>query len=201
RPVPPRDDISALRRSLEPDGVVWLESLREHDVAEFVANAVGGAPGPRLLRLAAGAAGNPLYLTELVDALARARALTVEDGVIEPTGKRAPESLPAAIADRLEFLSTPARTALRAAALRGGEFSIAELAAVCGQRVNELVPVLDEAILAGVLHQHDGELAFRHPLIRTALYDGMAPGLRAAWHREAARALAESGAGPDRVAR
>ena len=44
-------------------------------------------------------------------------------------------------------------------------------------------------------------LGFRHPLIRAALYDEMPAPVRAAWHRDAGRALAEAGAPADRVAR
>ena len=44
-------------------------------------------------------------------------------------------------------------------------------------------------------------LGFRHPLIRAALYDDMPAPVRAAWHRDAGRALAAAGAPPDRVAR
>jgi DNA-binding CsgD family transcriptional regulator len=44
-------------------------------------------------------------------------------------------------------------------------------------------------------------MAFRHPLIRAALYEEMPAPVRAAWHRDAGRALAEVGAPADRVAR
>ena len=44
-------------------------------------------------------------------------------------------------------------------------------------------------------------LGFRHPLIREALYEKMSALVRAAWHRDAGRALAAAGAPADRVAR
>jgi DNA-binding CsgD family transcriptional regulator len=200
RPVPRREDIIALRRLAEPDGLIRLHSLTDVEAAQLVEQAVGGTPGARLLELAEGAAGNPLYLTELVDALMRSRALTAGDGYVEAVGQP-PESLAAAIADRLEFLSLAVRDVLRAAALLGEEFSVVELAPVCGRRVGDLLPVLDEAILAGVLLDNGSGLAFRHPLIRAALYDAMPATLRAAWHRDAARALAEDAARAEWVAR
>ncbi|HET8660549.1 MAG TPA: AAA family ATPase [Micromonosporaceae bacterium] len=201
RPVPRRDDLVALRRAVEPDGLLQLPNLSLAEVAEFVAGAVGGTPGPRLLRLAAGAAGNPLYLTELVDALVRGRSLTIEDGCVEATNVPTPASLSAAIAHRLEFLPAPVRGVLRAAALLGGDFSVSDLAVVAGLRLNDLLPILDEAILAGVLRGDGLQLAFRHPLIRAALYEAMPVAVRAAWHRDAARALVENGASAERVAR
>ena len=69
-----------------------------------------------------------------------------------------------------------------------------------GQRVGDLLPVLDEAILAEVLRDDGRSLAFRHPLIRAALYEGMPAAVRAAWHRDAGRA-SRRGAPADRVAR
>jgi DNA-binding CsgD family transcriptional regulator/tetratricopeptide (TPR) repeat protein len=201
RPLPRRQDLNALRRTVGPAGRLRMHNLSDQEVADFVARAAGGSPGPRLLELAAGAGGNPLYLTELIDALVRGRALTTDDGRVELTGGRPPRSLAAAIADRLEFLSAPVREVLQVAALLGADFSVSELSVVSGRTVNELLPVLDEAIVAGVLRDDGRELAFRHPLIRAALYEGMPVAVRAAWHRDAGRALANQGAPPERVAR
>jgi DNA-binding CsgD family transcriptional regulator/tetratricopeptide (TPR) repeat protein len=201
RPVPRRDDLSALRRAVEPPGLLRMHSLTDPEAAQLVEQVLGRPPGPRLLRFAAGAAGNPLFLTELIDALVRGNALTVEHDVVELTGGRAPASLAAAIADRLEFLSAPVREVLQAAALLGKDFSVSELAVVCGRRVGDLLPALDEAIVTGVLREKGSDLSFRHPLIRAALYEAMPAAVRAAWHRDAGRALAQDGAPADRVAR
>jgi len=201
RPVLGREDLGALRRTLRSKDIVRLPGLTESEATEFVAHAVGGSPGPGLLRLAADAAGNPLYLTELIDALIRGRALSLDDERVEVRGVPTPYSLSAAIADRLEFLSAPVRGTLRAAALLGVDFSVSELAVVSGRRVNDLLPIIDEAINLGVLRSDGPELAFRHPLIRGALYEGMPAAVRAAWHLDAGRALAESGASAERVAR
>ena len=46
-----------------------------------------------------------------------------------------------------------------------------------------------------------GGLSFRHPLIRTALYDAIPASMRAEWHRRTGRALAHALAPIDRVAR
>src|SRR4029453_5271348 len=112
-----------------------------------------------------------------------------------------PASLHAAIADRLKFLSTPVREVLRAAALLGVAFPVSSLASVSGQGISALMRALDEAIAMGVLWEHGTELAFRHPLIRAALYEEMPAPLRAAWHLDAARALACQGASAEKVAR
>jgi DNA-binding CsgD family transcriptional regulator len=201
RPLPRRPDILALRRVVPPANLLRLRGLSATEVASLVTRTVGGSPSPGLLRLAESAGGNPLYLTELLAALKRAGALSPGDGMVEVTGDRTPDSLSAAIADRLDFLPGTVREIVRAAALLGVSLSVSELAVVSGCDVSDLLPLLDEAILAGVLRDDGHELAFRHPLIRAALYEGMPIAVRAAWHREAARKLAEDGAPTPRVAR
>jgi DNA-binding CsgD family transcriptional regulator len=93
------------------------------------------------------------------------------------------------------------RQVLRAAALLGVDFTVSDLSTVLGRSVVQLVAAVDEACAAGVLVESGNGLAFRHPLIRTALYEEMPSSVRAAWHREAARALSETDAPADRVAR
>src|SRR6266700_1923837 len=202
RPAPQRDDLLALRRMVDDAARLQLTGLAGAAVADLVTDLAGGKPDGNLLRLADGAAGNPLYLTELVAALARSSGLTVtEAGAAELAGGSAPGSLSAAIADRLGFVAGPVREVLRAAALLGTEFAVIDLAIVLGRGVADLIPAVDEACAVGVLAESGHGLGFRHPLIRAALYDEMPAPVRAAWHRDAGRALAEAGAPPDRVAR
>ena len=202
RPVPQREDLLALRHTADIAARLQLVGLRGESVTELVETLAGGKPDEELMHLADGAAGNPLYLTELVDALARSSGLTVSDaGTVELTSDHAPESLPAAIADRLGFVPTGVREVLRAAALLGVEFAVSDLATVLGRGVVDLVPAVNEARAAGVLAESGSTLGFRHPMIRSALYEEIPAPVRAAWHREAGRALAQEGAPADRVAR
>src|SRR5580692_9249837 len=202
RPVPQRDDLLALRRVASDATRLRLTGLTGEAVAELVTSLAGGVPDERLLRLAGDAAGNPLYITELVAALTRSSSVTITGaGDAELTNGSAPGSLSAAIADRLGFVPGPVRGVLRAAALLGVDFVVPDLAVVLGRGVADLVGALDEARAAGVLAESSGGMAFRHPLIRAALYEEMPAPVRAAWHRDAGRALAEACAPPDRVAR
>lgn len=202
RPVPRRDDLLALRRTVDETARLRLTGLTEAAVADLVAALARGRPDDKLLRLASSAAGSPLYLTELVAALTRSSSVTITGaGEAKLTSSSGPRSLSAAIADRLGFVSGPVREVLRAAALLGVDFAMPDLAIVLRRAVRELIPAVNEARVAGVLAESGNGLAFRHPLIRAALYDEIPVPLRAAWHREAAQALAEAGAPVDRVAR
>jgi DNA-binding CsgD family transcriptional regulator len=201
RPVPNREDLLALRRVANGTVRLQLSGLSGAAVTDLVAVLAGGQPDRNLLRLAGGAAGNPLYLTELVAALVRGSGLTItEEGTAQAASDSAPGSLSAAIADRIGFVAGPVREVLRAAALLGTDFAVPDLAIVLGRGVPDLLPAVDEARATGVLAESGQGLGFRHPLIRAALYDEMPAPVRAAWHRDAGRALARAGAPADRVA-
>ena len=202
RPVPQRDELPALRRVAGGAARLELSALSETAVADLVTALAGGSPGGDLLRLADGAAGNPLYITELVTALTRGSKVTVTGtGVATLTASSVPGSLSAAIVDRLGFVARPVREVLRAAALLGVDFAVTDLAIILNRSVTDLIPAVDEARAAGVLAESGNGLGFRHPLIRAALYDEMPAPVRAAWHRDAGHALAKAGAPADRVAR
>ncbi|MDQ2874162.1 MAG: AAA family ATPase, partial [Actinomycetota bacterium] len=193
RPVPQREDLLALRRAAGDVVRLQLTGLAEAAVADLVAALAGARAGDKLMRLAGGAAGNPLYVTELVAALARNSSLTITDaGIADLLSGPAPNSLSAAIADRLDFVSGSVREVLQAAALLGVDFAVPDLATVLGRGVADLIPAVDGARAAGVLAESGNGLSFRHPLIRAALYDGIPAPVRAAWHRDAGRALAQA---------
>ena len=77
RPVPQRDDLLALRRVAGDTVRIELTGLAGATVADLVAGLAGGRPDDGLLRLADGAAGNPLYVTELVTALTRSSRVII----------------------------------------------------------------------------------------------------------------------------
>ena len=74
RPVPQRDDVLALRRVVSDTTGLQLTGLTGGGGGRSGGILARGRPDGNLLRLADGAAGNPLYVTELVAALARSRA-------------------------------------------------------------------------------------------------------------------------------
>jgi predicted ATPase len=170
RPVPQREDLMALRRALGDDARIQLTGLPDSAVVQLVAALAGGDPDDKLLKLADGAAGNPLWVTELIAALARSSGLEITaSGRAELTSCEAPRSLSAAIADRLGYVGGAAREVLRAAALLGVDFAVRDLAIVLQRTVADLLPAVDESLAAGVLAETGKALAFRHPIIRAVL--------------------------------
>jgi DNA-binding CsgD family transcriptional regulator len=206
RPQPGREDLARLRRGLVNRGGSLLElgPLPDADVDELVEGLVGGHPGRRLTGLLGRAGGNPLYARELADGLVREGRVRVEAGTAEladrPVVPRVPESLAAAVAERLGYLPEDVVGALRWAAVLGQEFSVSDLEMVTGRTAGDLVDVVDTAAAEGVIAEAGPRLGFRYGLIRQVLYEGMPTALRAALHSQAARTLAAAGAAPERVA-
>jgi DNA-binding CsgD family transcriptional regulator len=204
RPTPRRPEVQQARTEVvrRAGVVLTLESLPETDVAALVTEALGAPPGDVLRRLTAQAAGNPLYVRELVDALVRDQAVQGTPGAeVALVGANLPPSLTAVLVDRLGSVSAETAQMLRSAALLGARFVPADLAVMLRRPVSSLAAALDEAMAAGILAGSGPELVFRHPLIRQALYEGMPLAVRNALHAEAARELAAADADPLNVAR
>jgi DNA-binding CsgD family transcriptional regulator len=197
RPTPRRPEVEQVRAAVVRRGgqVVTLGPLAETDVTTLVTAMVGAAPGDGLRQLTAQAAGNPLYVRELVDAVLREQAVRISPVAdVDPAGERLPHSLAAVLGDRLSSVSAETAQVLRTAALLGGRFAVTDLAAVLRRPALDLAASLQEAVAAGIVDGSGAEMAFRHPLIRQALHESMPEALRAALHAEAARELAATGA-------
>jgi tetratricopeptide (TPR) repeat protein len=176
--------------------VITLGPLAETDVAALVTAMLGSPPGDTLCRLTAQAAGNPLYLRELVDALVRERALEIGPAGAEVSvpQERLPASLTAVLIDRLSSVSAGTAQMLRTAALLRGKFAVTDLAVLLCRPASSLAADVQEAVAASILVGSGSDLAFRHQLIQQALYESMPAALRTALHAEAARELAATSA-------
>ena len=148
-----RPEVRQVRASLTRRGgaVVTLGPLPEADVAALVTGLLGALPGDALRQLTAQAAGNPLYLRELVDALARERAQASPAAGVFAAHEQLPASLAAVLNDRLSFVSAQTAQILRTAALLGGKFTVTDLAVMLRRPVSELAAGLQEAVVARIL--------------------------------------------------
>jgi predicted ATPase len=127
---------------------------------------VDAVPGSGLLAGMAGAAGNPLFVTELLAALA-------QEGVIETAGGRAdvaemilPPTLRLTILRRLSFLPVDTMQTLQAASILGSSFTVTDLSATMARPALELSRTLADGIAGRVLADDGDRLRFRHDLIR-----------------------------------
>ncbi len=203
RPVPRSAALDRLRLTMEERGgpPLRLGPLPAADVEELLAGVLAAAPGPRLSRQVAGAAGNPFFVLELVAALLADGALRVGGDGAEIDVVAFPPGLAVAVLHRLSFLPDEVLDVVRMASMLGSRFQVQDLAAALGRTVVSLAPCLRHAHQSGVLEDGDAaRVAFRHDLIREALYEDIPRGLRRGLHRDIALALAAAGAPAVQVA-
>jgi DNA-binding NarL/FixJ family response regulator len=130
--------------------------------------------------------GNPFLLEQL----ARTRGVTV------------PDTVAAAIRAEVAALSSAAQTLLAGASVGGDPCDVDLAARTAGVEPDAALAALDELVRPGLLRPAAAPrvFAFRHPLVREAVEEGMAPGARILAHARAVQALVDRGAQPVRLA-
>jgi DNA-binding CsgD family transcriptional regulator len=163
---------------------IALAALDDAAVVSLVADVLRARPTEDLLARVKGASGNPLFVIEYVR--------SIETGAVDTAASGAGE-FRLTVLGRLAALSDQTKEVLRIAALLGATFSPAELAVATGRPMVQLVPALHEASASGIVEERGQQLAFRHALVRDAIYEQIPLGLRRELHREIGRTLAEAG--------
>jgi class 3 adenylate cyclase/tetratricopeptide (TPR) repeat protein len=166
-------------------GTLRLEPLPPEQEDELIGDAVSGELRERI---AHAAAGNPLFISEML-------AMTTDDGEVE-----VPPTLKALLAARLDQLDEAERKVLERGSVEGEIFHRGSVQALAPEEVQvttrlaalvrrELIRP-DKAQLAG----EDG-YRFRHLLIRDAAYDALPKAVRADLHARFADWLDQHGEG------
>ncbi|WP_029113366.1 adenylate/guanylate cyclase domain-containing protein [Mycobacterium sp. URHB0044] len=174
---------------------IALAPLGDSDTTALLGELLGWDPsvGELAAIIAERAAGNPFFAEEMVRELAQRGVLIGEHGDYvcrtEIADVAVPATAEAAIAARIDRLTTPARQTFNAASVIGARFE-AELLSALG-----IDPVVDELLTADLIDQvrftPAAEYAFRHPLIRAVAYGSQLKADRAQWHRRLATAIQE----------
>ncbi|GLY46827.1 BTAD domain-containing putative transcriptional regulator [Lentzea sp. NBRC 102530] len=202
---PRRAELTQLRRTVRLHGheVLELAPLSDADVLSIVEDFVQGTPGPALRALVGRSAGNPMYLREVLGALAGDGVLTFTGDVVDlqqDTPFEPPESLTGAVTRTLDMLDRRTREVLRRSSVLGPQFGVGQAAAVAGEPVSLLLPSFENAITARVVVDAGHELAFRHPMLQATLYEELSPADRLTLHLRAARVVADTDGRVEQVA-
>jgi class 3 adenylate cyclase len=172
---------------------IALAPLGDSDTAALLGELLGSDPSVAELAaiIAERAAGNPFFAEEIVREFMERGVLAGERGGcvcrVNVGELSVPATVQAAIAARIDRLSTPAKQTLNAAAVIGLRFT-PELVTALG-----VDPVVDELARVELIDQvrftPSAEYAFRHPLIRTVAYESQLKSDRAQLHRRLAAAI------------
>jgi DNA-binding CsgD family transcriptional regulator len=152
---------------------VDLHALDRDSIEGIVSARTGRAEASVVETVLARSEGNPLYAEELADA--RQHEL--------------PELLADLFLARIDALGADVRELLQLASITGSQLDIDTLAPLAGleqQRVDKLLRV---ALEANVLRLSADDLAFRHGLMREAVYDDLLPDERTRLHADLAAIL------------
>ena len=172
-----------------------LSGLAPAALAELVEAQVGSRPPADLVaELHDGTGGNPLFVAEVTRLALDGQTHGIEgDELLERFRAALPGGVRSAIAVRMSALSPACREALVAAALLGGELSIARLRALSGLKsADAVLDAAEEALTAGLLQEHAaqaGRYEFAHQLVREAVLGQLSATRRARLHLLAADAL------------
>jgi class 3 adenylate cyclase/DNA-binding CsgD family transcriptional regulator len=200
-PRPPGLDRMLERVRDGPGRHIRLGSLDDVDVHALATSLTGAAPSQALRERLRATAGNPLFVSELIRSLDDDGLLTVGSGIVDVVTGATPSNLNEALVRRLSWLPSETNELLRLASLIGNTFTLRDLAVITGRPVIDVAAWLREASLAGLIVGDEEELAFRHDLVREAVYEHMLPAERRDLHRAAGQALAKAGAPTHQVAK
>ena len=166
-----------------------LAPLTEAEAAELVGDAAS-AIYPQT-------GGNPFYLEQL------ARVSGAEPLVPGALDESVPPAVAAALAAELSVLAPDARRMLEGAAVAGDPFEPGSAAAVAELDERAALQALDELLVRTLVRPAEGarRFAFRHPIVRHAVYMATPAGWRLDAHARAAAELERRGAGPVERAR
>jgi DNA-binding CsgD family transcriptional regulator len=171
-----RDEVTT--SLIDPADVLTLHPLAEDDARALAQRAGDGMSGERLRRVLDLAAGNPLALQELPQALpADLTAMTGDDLPLVTRMERT-------FTDRLRLLNPTARDILLAVSLNESDLVTDALAAVTHLAGTPArLDAVGQAERAGLVTREAGRLRFLHPLVASALARAAGPARVERMHR------------------
>jgi ATP/maltotriose-dependent transcriptional regulator MalT len=189
--VPRAHPIRRLRNDLRRDGLLrelTLEPFTEAGTAKLAEQVLGAAPSARLTAtLQDRTGGIPFFVEELAVALESSGRLQSGEAGLElalDADVPLPQTIRDAVLLRAADLSDTSRLSAEAASVAGNAFEVELLSALDSEAG------LDELYASGLLVELDsGRAAFRHPLARDAIYEGVPWLRRRSLHRELATAI------------
>lgn len=176
-------DTAPLWKSVRDANVLRLKRLAEDDVRQYLKDTGSTADDTFVKRLFDATAGNPLFVEELTEMLAKQGAAT--------TGTmRLPATVQQVIGQQLGQLPTAICEALATASVLGRNFNLLALVELTGGDRHSLTGAMRTALEADIVTPLSAERwEFTHVLYRDVLYQDLEPSRREELHRSRAETL------------
>jgi len=193
RPAHPAKEIRAALAADLTISEINVGPLTPEAIDELALDRHGERPRGRLRQLLQDARGYPFLAVELLDGISRDGAARGREA---PHVRELPDRLIAGVRSRLETLSEDSLRLLQVASIFGRSFYIEEVAELLHVMPwTLLIPSIQAAVGAGVLSDDGDRLAFRHDLLRQAVYEDVPQSMRIILHRAAAQRALAAGRG------
>ncbi|HEY1818871.1 MAG TPA: AAA family ATPase [Trebonia sp.] len=167
-----------------PVSQLELGPLAATAVTQLAVDRLGARPDEQLGSLLSGAAGNPFLIIELLAGAA-------------PEAGEIPGNLIRRVRHRLRHLPPQTLSLLQAGSVLGRAFTVDDAAALLERPPAEAVlPWLAAAQRDGIISDDGRHIAFRHDLLRQAVYADIPASVRRSMHRAAAEHLLAAGSSP-----
>ncbi|MFI6663227.1 ATP-binding protein [Streptomyces sp. NPDC050523] len=181
-----------------------LGPLDHTSVACMVRGLLGADPGPQLQEYLVGAAGNPLFVSELISGLVHTGSVNIREGFAEISWPgRPPPALPpslrAAVLGRFTDLSAGTKEFLAAMAVMGPRVRLRDVSIVLGVPALRLWKAVEEVVDLGLLEEAGQYLCFRHALDEQVILENLPLSLRRTLEVQVSRQMVQSGA-PEQIA-
>lgn len=191
--VPPSHPLSATLAVLAREDVVTriaLAGLNHGEIERLIAETTGQQPvGEVVTVVHERTEGNPFFASELVRLMLSER--TLEDD-LDRLASAIPVGVTDVVSRRVNRLPENTVALLALAAVLGREFDFAELTAVAGEEMSQVIERLEPALLTGLLVEDReviGRLRFSHALVQETVYSSLTAVRRAHMHGQVARTL------------
>lgn len=167
-------------------GMIELRELEEAAARRLAAHylGTGEASGPMVEEIISRSGGVPFFLQEL------ARLMVTQPARVEGGAAALPLAIENLIAARVDDLSAPARSFLRAASLLGSPFDVEIVEAMTGPLGQNQSSIVNELIAQSMIEPvAGGQFAFRHQLFCDGVAGGVLGRRRKALHARAAESM------------
>ena len=174
---------------------VPLRGLDREDVIRLLKESAGSAPPSELVEtIYSHTEGNPLFITEVIQLLAREGKLTQEAfGESQRWDISVPEGVKDVIGKRLNKLTDECNELLSVAAIIGRQFHLPVLSKLMEDlSEDKILEILEEALSVQVIEEMPellGQYQFTHALVQETLIDELSVTRRVRMHAKVAEAL------------